>query len=216
MQDLPSKDLAPTKAPKLLSSLLSTEASAAADLKPRHRYIYPESKENWMGAIFVCHNMIFVIFKSGDIKIYNSVDLQCQTRIKSCHNQTVALYIQCTGTEVIVKYFDSSIRVWDIGSGQLMDTIIEGHAEDAYVNCMRWRAPYFVVGKENSKIGIWQRCPKATFTFLGEWNSNVNFILAVGLDDDYIVVSGHVEDKEGTHYILKVFHFNGTLVRTIC
>ena len=69
---------------------------------------------------------------------------------------------------------------------------------------------YIVLGKRNAIIGVWKRRDNASFTWLGEWYSELKDILSVDLYSDFIIVHGWV----GSNGKIHVFHCNGNRVWT--
>ena len=129
-------DLAPAKVPNSFNSLLSSGADAIANLKPRERYLQLDSKPNQVTVVEICNDKIIVGLKSGQINIYNSVDLGCDAVLKLCKNQDEVWYLECTCTEIIAGYREDSIYVWDIRSRRLVDTIIPDGPFEEHVCCM--------------------------------------------------------------------------------
>ena len=62
----------------------------------------------------VCGYKILLGWNSGEIKIYNSLDLRCETTLE--YPEGVSC-LQCTCTEIIAGYGGGSICVWNIQSG---------------------------------------------------------------------------------------------------
>ena len=117
--------MAPLRAPKFLSSLLVDKSLVAGvNLKPTDRYI--DVKKDRVHALVLYDTKIIVGFGTSEINIYSSTDLHCEIVIRYCNDRAGVLSLQCTGSEVIAGYSDSSIQVWEIRSGQWVDTITAG------------------------------------------------------------------------------------------
>ena len=142
-----------------------------------------------MTALEICGNRIIIGFDSGEIKIYNSVDLQCESTLPYGVKNCVVRCFQSTCTEIIAGYDNGLVCVWNIQSGLLMTILPEGTVLDSSeaVSCMRWRKPHLVVGKENGKIGIWQ-WSNTSFMLLGQWDSNVGRVKRVEFDLEHVIV----------------------------
>lgn len=112
-------DLAPAKVQRSSSSLPSAEL--AAPFKATERYIDLNTKENRIIALETCNNKIIISFASGQVSLYNSVNLQLETVLQYFCDRASANLLQCTCTEIIAAYSDGHILAWNIQSKRLMD-----------------------------------------------------------------------------------------------
>ena len=165
-----SVDLAPEKVRK--RKLLS-ELTPGTVVTPRHREISWIDKK-YCTALEVFQNKIVVGWNNGQIGIYSSTDLDCQTVLNYCRSQFGVSCLQCTGTEIMAGYDDRNIRVWEMQNGLLMHRLSlrneNDDDDDENPTCMRWRDPKLVVGTDEGRIYIWQYA-SSSLTLMGSWDS---------------------------------------------
>ena len=209
MSAVPVKDLAPQRAAKTFSSVLLS-AGAGIAVSQRERLI--DCKPcNIYGVCRSC-NRIIVGLDTGQIKIYDSVDLQCEAVLPYYNEQSEPCCFQCTCTEVLVGYRDGSIFAWDIKSGLMKGKISVRNASTRdlpFPDRMRWRNPKLVVSASSSaspRIQIWQYA-NSSFTLLGGWAVTEMSVKRIELHENYVIL----HDRQTTS--VHVYSPNGKLLR---
>ena len=196
-------DLAPAKVQK--RKPLSERTTGT--VPPRHREIGWKCEKK-LEVLEVCNNKIIIGWDNGQIKIYNSADLRCQTVLNYCFRQSKVTCLQCTCTEIIAGYQDGNlISVWNIQRQFLVCKL--AIAEGSYPTCMRWREPKLVVGTNKGVIHIWQNV-SSTFTMLGSWAADKSEIFDVDFNEDYVIVEPLRESEP-----VIVHYFNGHQFRRL-
>ena len=88
---------------------------------PRHGEISFADVEKHCTALEVYMNMIIVGWNDGQIKIYDSTNLNCQ-KVLNYRRSDVAC-LQYTRTEIIAGYEDGVICVWNIQGGVVVQRL---------------------------------------------------------------------------------------------
>ena len=207
-----SIDLAPQKLQK--SSQLSGITSG---MTPRHRKIDwdGEKKKSWR--ILVCGNKIVVGWDNGQIKIYNSKDLRCETALSYRDGERGVTGLQCTCKEILAGHNDGSIFVWNIEKGTLVQkfSVMDTNSGYEYVNCMRWRDPKLVVGTIMQRVKIWQSV-SSSFTLLDSWKMPDRFIDDLDFNQDCIFLLQHYfHTPDMRSKSVHIMNFNGRCLRSI-
>ena len=201
-------DLAPHRSGRPFSSLFSAAHAPTVKSREQREKEITWDEEKSLTVLEVCGSKIIIGWDSGQIKIFSSVDLQCETALPY-HNQIASVTsLQCTCTEIIAGYDDGYICVWNISNGLLTMVFRLGGKTTDYATCMRWREPKLVVGKTNGVIGIWQ-IVNSVRTILGSWKSGFSYVKRVDFNSDYVVVLGYGSTGVNVHFL------NGKLARTI-
>ena len=199
---------APATLPKPFSSLLSSQAPAIADLKPRERTI--DLGGNNVSTLEICNDKILLGFRGGSINIFSSKDLRCETVIEPCRHRAAVSSLRCTCIEIIAGYVDGSVCVWDIQSQEFTDGIMhEDLMRDKGVPRLGWTKPYVIVAK-NSIIGIYVQGIDGLFHHVREWDSKVPSISSVDVHSNTSCIIVHSLACGKVH----VFRFNGNRVWT--
>ena len=197
IQSVSPIDLAPERVQKrkLLSEITS------GTVKPRHREINWEGDEKECTALEVCNDKIIVGWNNGQIKIYNSATLRCQTVLNYCMTVAGVTHLQSTGTEIIASYHDKNICVWNIQKEILVDTlraVARGTGDGGYPSFMRWRDPKLIVGTLEGRIHIWQK-GISSFTLLASWDAGKRLIINVDFNQDYVIVQPRITRTISIH-----------------
>ena len=211
MSATPVTDLAPQRVPRLLSSLFS--GGQAKKAEPRERHILWEDymKDTSLTVLEVCGNKIILGLDNGQINIYNSMDLSCQTSLPYYNERRVVLCLQCTCTEIIAGYSDGNICVWNIKSGNLVQKLSLRHPATAphrNSTCMRWKGSKLVLGANDGKVLIFQYV-NANVKALGEWTAG-SCVRMVDFDTNYVMAQDN-----STAYEIRVYNWNGKRLHSI-
>ena len=180
---------------------------------PRYREISWNGDDKYCTTLEVFSCKIIVGWNNGQIAIYNSVDLHCQTTLNYCRNESCVDCLQCTGTEIIAGYDDGNICVWNFEKEILLLQISARNENDgrdkSYATCMRWRDPKLVIGTSDGRIQISQYV-SSSLTLLGGWNTKTYRICDVHFNKSYVILQP--SDKSQP---VSVHHFNGQKFRSI-
>ena len=202
-------DLAPVRAGRSLISIFS--GNSLKSLKTRERKIVWGRENKLLTALEVYGNKIIIGWDSGQINIYNTSDLTCENTFSYSNQDSTVSCLQCNGTEIIAAYSDAVMCVWDIESGCLAQKLSLDDSEDSEgcPTMMRVKSSKLVVVTSDDNIRVWQYV-SSVFTFVGDWNLNIDAetVKQFDFDENYIfllVSDGGIE----------MFYFNGQLARNV-
>ena len=205
MKRASSIDLAPVKVQKvkLLSEIMTGSGT------PRYREISWTDEEKHCTALQVFSNMIVVGWNNGQVKVYNSTNLNCQT--VSNYGTTEVTCLQCTGTEIIAGYEDGNICVWNIQRGVRMQTlsVVTGNCPIHFPTCMRWRDQKLIAGTAHGRIHVWQYA-NSSFALRGSWDAGDSHVCDVDFNENYVILGPSCRSES-----VKIHDFNGDKIRSI-
>ena len=156
-----------------------------------------------------CASKILIGLENGEIKIFNVVDLNCKKILSHSKLKAAVTCLQCTCTEVIACYKDSSACIWNIQTGDLMRRFCVGNrgVSNGHARLLRVKGTNLAVGKEGcTTVGIWNY-ENSSVKFVSEWTHAIKF--------QRLEIHGAHVILMDSSYSVSVYSYNGTLVHRI-
>ena len=122
-------------------------------VSPQNRVISWVGEKKYSCALEVFNEKIIFGWNNGQIGIYGSIDLGCQTLLKYCSTDSRVMSLHCTGTEIIAGYDDGNTCIWNMEKRTLQHTLSVANQDgrEEYASSLGWRSPRLVVGTFRGK-----------------------------------------------------------------
>lgn len=145
--------------------IICTNVVGSKGWSPRECINYQDDKGCWKA--------IAVSYAGGTMRVLNLSHGEEELRIETGHHSTIwsiAIYKGVSGWKAITASADSTLRVWDLGTGTL-EHILRGHTDEVtqvavYQDAEGWKA---ISASEDNTMRIWNLITgDAIYTFEGQ------------------------------------------------